>query len=420
MKKLEIYIHIPFCAKKCDYCDFLSAPTDSRTKRLYVESIKKEIKISYFKLAGYEVDTIFIGGGTPSILDGYQIEDIMKTLREYANVAEDAEITIECNPGTITRDKLKSYKKAGINRISFGLQSANDNELKSIGRIHTYDQFVESYQMARECGFDNINIDLMSALPGQTLKSYENTLEQVLLLNPEHISAYSLIVEEDTPMAQRVAQAEEEGYSILPDEDEEREMYYATRDILAQHGYERYEISNYAKPGYACRHNIGYWHRVEYLGLGIGAASLFKGERYNNIDELYCYMNSLYYEDISNESEDFFDMYNGGYIDEDYDMEDDELEDDYNQKVLESIETPHQKLTVKDEMEEFMFLGLRMVEGISIAEFNDSFGRDYMEVYGKVTEDLINKNLLERDNDRIRLTDRGTDVSNRVMSEFLL
>ncbi|MBR3645350.1 MAG: radical SAM family heme chaperone HemW [Lachnospiraceae bacterium] len=420
MKKLEIYIHIPFCAKKCDYCDFLSAPADGRTKRLYVESIKKEIKMSYYKLAGYVVDTVFIGGGTPSILDGYQIEDIMSTLREYANISQDAEITIECNPGTVTKEKLKSYRKAGINRISFGLQSANDSELKSIGRIHTYKEFEESFEMARQNGFTNINVDLMSALPGQTLESYKETVNKVLNLNPEHISAYSLIVEDGTPMAERVEKAQDEGYSILPDEDVEREMYYVTREILEKKGYHRYEISNYSKEGYECRHNLGYWDRVEYLGFGIGAASLFRQERYNNVSELYCYMNSLYYEDIANEAEDFFDIYSNGYVEEEYDIEDDSIEDSYNEKILASIETPHQKLTVKDEMEEYMFLGLRKIKGVSVSRFKELFGREFGDVYGKVTNDLEQKGLICVRDDYVRLTDRGIDISNRVLSEFLL
>ena len=233
MKDLEVYIHIPFCAKKCSYCDFLSAPADGRTKRLYVEALQKEIRLSYYKFKGYVVDSIFIGGGTPSVLFGPQIEAILKTLRTYANVSEKAEITIECNPGTVTEDKLLSYKKTGINRISFGLQSADDNELKYLGRIHTYDDFKESFLLARKCGFENINVDLMSAIPFQTFDSYSQTLKKVVECNPEHISSYSLIVEQDTPIEKLV----ESGEYKLPDEDTERKMYYYTEEFLNENGY---------------------------------------------------------------------------------------------------------------------------------------------------------------------------------------
>ena len=279
MNGLEIYIHIPFCVKKCDYCDFLSAPADLETKEKYVEALINEIKLNKNKMSEYVVDTVFIGGGTPSLLEENQISKIMSVLRDNCNMSENPEITIECNPGTITESKLWEYKKSGINRISFGLQSANDKELKSIGRIHNYAGFLESYNLARKCGFDNINVDLMSALPGQTLKSYEETLNKVVRLEPEHISAYSLIVEENTLMYDRVKKAQIKGINILPDEESERKMYYLTNNILRSNGYRKYEISNYSKPGKECKHNIGYWQRKEYLGFGIGAASLYKENR---------------------------------------------------------------------------------------------------------------------------------------------
>ena len=247
MNGLEIYIHIPFCVKKCDYCDFLSAPADLETKEKYVEALINEIKLNKNKMSEYVVDTVFIGGGTPSLLEENQISKIMSVLRDNCNMSENPEITIECNPGTITESKLLEYKKSGINRISFGLQSANDEELKSIGRIHNYAGFLESYNLARKCGFDNINVDLMSALPGQTLKSYEETLNKVVRLEPEHISAYSLIVEENTLMYDRVKKAQIKGINILPDEESERKMYYLTNNILRSNGYRKYEISNYSK-----------------------------------------------------------------------------------------------------------------------------------------------------------------------------
>ena len=249
--------------------DFLSAPADLETKEKYVEALINEIKLNKNKMSEYVVDTVFIGGGTPSLLEENQISKIMSVLRDNCNMSENPEITIECNPGTITESKLCEYKKSGINRISFGLQSANDEELKSIGRIHNYAGFLESYNLARKCGFDNINVDLMSALPGQTLKSYEETLNKVVRLEPEHISAYSLIVEENTLMYDRVKKAQIKGINILPDEESERKMYYLTNNILRSNGYRKYEISNYSKPGKECKHNIGYWQRKEYLGFDI-------------------------------------------------------------------------------------------------------------------------------------------------------
>lgn len=403
MNGLEIYIHIPFCVKKCDYCDFLSAPADLETKEKYVEALINEIKLNKNKMSEYVVDTVFIGGGTPSLLEENQISKIMSVLRDNCNMSENPEITIECNPGTITESKLLEYKKSGINRISFGLQSANDEELKSIGRIHNYAGFLESYNLARKCGFDNINVDLMSALPGQTLKSYEETLNKVVRLEPEHISAYSLIVEENTLMYYRVKKAQIKGINILPDEESERKMYYLTNNILRSNGYRKYEISNYSKPGKECKHNIGYWQRKEYLGFGIGAASLYKENRYNNISDINKYIevltNNIKENSISN-------VGNSS-----------EVENQVN--ILNSIVKNLQQLTERDRMEEFMFLGLRMMEGVSMEKFERYFGKPYMEVYGKVQKRMEDKRFLINDNGYVKLTEFGIDLSNYVMSEFL-
>lgn len=403
MNGLEIYIHIPFCVKKCDYCDFLSAPADLETKEKYVEALINEIKLNKNKMSEYVVDTVFIGGGTPSLLEENQISKIMSVLRDNCNMSENPEITIECNPGTITESKLLEYKKSGINRISFGLQSANDEELKSIGRIHNYAGFLESYNLARKCGFDNINVDLMSALPGQTLKSYEETLNKVVRLEPEHISAYSLIVEENTLMYDRVKKAQIKGINILPDEESERKMYYLTNNILRSNGYRKYEISNYSKPGKECKHNIGYWQRKEYLGFGIGAASLYKENRYNNISDINKYIevltNNIKENSISN-------VGNSS-----------EVENQVN--ILNSIVKNLQQLTERDRMEEFMFLGLRMMEGVSMEKFERYFGKPYMEVYGKVQKRMEDKRFLINDNGYVKLTEFGIDLSNYVMSEFL-
>lgn len=403
MNGLEIYIHIPFCVKKCDYCDFLSAPADLETKEKYVEALINEIKLNKNKMSEYVVDTVFIGGGTPSLLEENQISKIMSVLRDNCNMSENPEITIECNPGTITESKLLEYKKSGINRISFGLQSTNDEELKSIGRIHNYAGFLESYNLARKCGFDNINVDLMSALPGQTLKSYEETLNKVVRLEPEHISAYSLIVEENTLMYDRVKKAQIKGINILPDEESERKMYYLTNNILRSNGYRKYEISNYSKPGKECKHNIGYWQRKEYLGFGIGAASLYKENRYNNISDI-----NKYIEVLTNNIKDNS-INNVGNSSE--------VENQVN--ILNSIVKNLQQLTERDRMEEFMFLGLRMMEGVSMEKFERYFGKPYMEVYGKVQERMEDKRFLINDNGYVKLTEFGIDLSNYVMSEFL-
>lgn len=408
MDKLEIYVHIPFCAKKCDYCDFLSMRGDSVTKREYVSALINEIKLSKDKMEGYLVDTIFIGGGTPSILEGKYIGEIMDAIRQNCVVDENAEITIECNPGTLDKYKLKYYKDSGINRISIGLQSANDDELMAIGRIHNFDKFLESYKLAREAGFSNINVDIMSALPGQSIESYRETLKKVTDLNPEHISAYSLIVEEETPLYDRVEAAENAGYSILPDEDTEREMYYETGKFLKDSGYMRYEISNYSKVGYECRHNIGYWKRKDYLGFGLGAASLYKNTRYSNIIDLNQYISVMSGDNLE-ENENFWGE--TIYQDDIWDIQEDPLT---------VIQGKIQKLSNKDMMEEFMFLGLRMMEGISVDEFEEKYGRKFETVYGNVADKLISQGLLKKNDNRIMLTDRGIDVSNYAMSEFLL
>ena len=386
-KKIEIYIHIPFCVKKCAYCDFLSCPADDETKDRYVQALCREIEWSKDCLKEYLVDTVFIGGGTPSILEEKYIAQILDTLRSSARISDDAEITIECNPGTLTMEKLEAYKDADINRISLGLQSANDEELKTIGRIHNFEEFKKSFNLARLAGFNNINVDIMSALPGQTLESYKETLAKVITLNPDHISAYSLIVEDETPLKDRV----ENGEVALPSEDEEREMYYYTKEFLEKTGYKRYEISNYAKDGYECRHNIGYWKRVEYLGFGIGAASLFKGERFSNTSDINRYMHVLEKEDVMNA-------------------------DEVWKALNENIET----LTQKDEMEEFMFLGLRMTDGVSKSDFKKIFNCDIEAVYGNVIEKLANQNLIKEAGDLITLTDKGIDISNIVLANFLL
>lgn len=378
-KELELYLHIPFCVSKCKYCDFLSAPSGEEQRQIYAERLCRRIRYwsDVIHNYGYEIVSIFVGGGTPSILTEAQITQVFEAVHESFPIREDAEITLEMNPGTDVKDKLPVYRELGINRLSMGLQSADNEELKCLGRIHTYEDFRQVYQWAREAGFTNINVDLMSAIPGQTLESYEDTLRKVADLEPEHISAYSLIIEEGTPFYERYGEgrhAEE-----LPDEDIERQMYVRTGEILEDYGYHRYEISNYAKDGYECRHNLGYWDRKEYLGLGAGASSLMDHIRWKEPDHIGPSTGL-----VLEEREDFT------------------------------------RLRRKDEMEEFMFLGLRKINGVSEYDFYKSFRVSMDEIYKESIENLIKEGLLVREEDRIRLTDRGIDLSNYALSQFLL
>lgn len=387
--------------QKCVYCDFLSAPAGEDVKRKYIEALVCEINITCGlyndRLSGYQVKTIFFGGGTPSAVKPEYIRDIMKCLNEHFDIAEGAEVTIECNPGTLDINKADIYRECGINRISFGLQSADNTELKMLGRIHTFEQFKESLSIAEKAGFDNINVDIMSALPGQTMESYKRTVEKVLECNVKHISAYSLIVEEGTPLYDRL----DTDYPELPDEDTERQMYYYTQDSLASAGYVHYEISNYARPGYECRHNISYWERTDYLGFGIGAASLFEEIRHTNITDINMYIDKC-----------------GGMINAGSCMDNNVTAGNYNR--LYEIYDDIQKLSLNDRMEEFMFLGLRKIGGISKAEFEKTFSKNIADVYGKVIQENVLNGLLVDDGDVIKLTDRGVDISNVVMADFLL
>ena len=387
--------------QKCVYCDFLSAPAGEDVKRKYIEALVCEINITCGlyndRLSGYHVKTIFFGGGTPSAVKPEYIRDIMKCLNEHFDIAEGAEVTIECNPGTLDINKADIYRECGINRISFGLQSADNTELKMLGRIHTFEQFKESLSIAEKAGFDNINVDIMSALPGQTMESYKRTVEKVLECNVKHISAYSLIVEEGTPLYDRL----DTDYPELPDEDTERQMYYYTQDSLANAGYVHYEISNYARSGYECRHNISYWERTDYLGFGIGAASLFEEIRHTNITDINMYIDKC-----------------GGMINAGSCMDNNVTAGNYNR--LYEIYDDIQKLSLNDRMEEFMFLGLRKIGGISKAEFEKTFSKNIADVYGKVIQENVLNGLLVDDGDVIKLTDRGVDISNVVMAEFLL
>ena len=376
MKRLGLYIHIPFCVKKCNYCDFLSAPANKQVQIAYMETLQKEIEEKATEYKEYCVDTIFVGGGTPSSVPYETIVSLMETVKEHFVLLEDCEVTMECNPGTVTKEALLAYTAAGINRLSIGLQTTDDRLLKELGRIHTYEQFLETYEWAREAGFSNINVDIMSGLPNQTLEQYEETLCKILELGVEHISSYSLIVEEGTPFYKLY----EEDKLSLPSEETERQMYYRTGEILKEAGFNRYEISNYAKEGYECRHNVRYWVRENYLGLGLGASSMVENTRFKNTEWLDEYL----------------------------------LENKYMEK------TEVQNLTPNECMEEFMFLGLRMTKGISKKAFLETFGVAVETVYREVLERLKEQKLIAEEGDLIFLTEYGLDVSNRVWVEFLL
>ena len=387
-----------------------------------MERLTEEIEEAGAVSGDYVVTAIFLGGGTSSVLAPEQTERILQAVKENFYVAEDAEITTEVNPGTADKEKLKAWKQVGINRLSFGLQSAENKELQFLGRIHTMEEFLESYQAAREAGFDNINIDLMSALPGQTVSSWEKTLRTVAALQPEHISAYSLIIEEGTPFYQLFGEDEDKqeeqrrrkelGVPELPDEDAERRMYYDTEQILKEAGYHRYEISNYAKPGYECRHNKGYWTGTEYLGLGLGASSYISIRRKDGSDAKISASGEegrqeRWLERRSN-VRDFKTYLSFGR--EDF-------------KAGRQIEE-REALTEQARMEEFMFLGLRLTEGISEAEFFRRFSCTLEAVYGKVLDELGRQGLIEKYGREgaafWRLTKRGIDVSNYVLAEFLM
>lgn len=391
-KLLSLYIHIPFCVRKCNYCDFLSAPADETVKEAYIQALLLEIE-AYRKteLSMRPVRSVFIGGGTPSILDGNKIASVLDKIKDVFYLDENCEISIEMNPGTVTKEKCKCYFNAGVNRISIGLQSPDDTLLRVLGRVHTYEEFLRTYDDVRETGFQNVNIDLMSALPGQSLEGYCSGVEKVTRLSPEHISAYSLIVEEGTPFFDMY----NNDCNLFPDEQEDRRMYEATKEILGRKGYVRYEISNYAKQGYECRHNMVYWECEDYLGLGLGSASLVNNTRFKNTCDLKGYIHAW--------------------------------------KEGEGTSVWRQEeevLTVSARMEEFMFLGLRMMRGVSEKEFERRFEKAPEQMYGPQIERLIGQGLLVRrnhntecqktGNGRLALTDRGIDVSNYVFEQFLL
>lgn len=374
---IGLYIHIPFCVSKCKYCDFNSHKINLEEKVKYLEDLKEEMKLYKKEIGDNEIDTVFIGGGTPSILTKEEIKLLFDNIKSNFKLKNNAEITMECNPGTLTVNKLKVMKECGVNRLSIGLQAVQNNHLKYIGRIHTYEEFEENYNQAKNVGFENINIDLMYALPNQKKEDWMESLEKVVKLNPTHISAYSLILEEGTELFNMYERNE---FKLL-DEDADIEMYEYTINYLKMHGYNQYEISNYAKEGFECKHNILYWKCENYLGLGVSASGYLNNTRYNNISDL----------------------------------------DEYN-KLIHSGKKPiewQEKLSIKDEIEESIFLGLRMNEGIKFKMFHEKYDFNFEEEYKNEINKLKNMNLIEIRDGVLKLTQKGREISNSIFVEFI-
>ncbi|EOU2033839.1 radical SAM family heme chaperone HemW [Clostridium perfringens] len=377
MDKISLYIHIPFCAQKCLYCDFPSFARKDHLRKAYIEALNKEIISLREKHNNLEINTIFIGGGTPSVLEADELECLLKEVAKL-NMAKDIEYSMECNPGNLTEEKLEVMKKYGVNRISMGLQAKQDNLLKGLGRIHNYKTFKENFLLAKKVGFNNINVDLMFGLPNQRLNEWEETLREIISLEPAHISAYSLIIEEGTAFYNLY----ENDKLKLPTEEEERKMYHLAKKILEENGFNQYEISNYAKEGKECRHNLAYWNMDNWIGVGSAAASYINGKRIKNISSVEEYINSI---------------------------------NEKGEAVEEIINN-----SKNDNMEEFMFMGLRKINGIDENEFKNRFSMNINDVYGEILNKYIGEGLLIRESGRIFLSEKGIEISNIIMADFLL
>lgn len=372
MKELGIYIHIPFCKQKCSYCDFTSYSNKNKKVDQYIEELKKEIKEKSKSLGEYEITTIYFGGGTPSYIESKYITEVLQEIKKKYNISKNVEITIEVNPGTVTKEKLESYVESGINRISIGLQTCNDNLLKMIGRIHTFEEFLNTYELAQKAGFTNINVDLMIGLPKQDLEDVKDSLIKIIELKPNHVSVYSLIIEEGTPIERKIEKRELE----LPDEDLERKQYWEVKGTLENSGYKHYEISNFAKKGYESKHNVNCWEQKEYVGFGVAAHSYLNNVRYSNVETIEEYLQEK--EAIIHE-----------------------IQDLENQK------------------KEYMLLGLRKIEGIKISNFKNKFGSNPIMDFKSELNKLVEEGLIEIDLDEIKLTPKGIDLANLVWEEFV-
>ena len=385
-KELGIYIHIPFCKQKCYYCDFVSFSNKEEYIEKYVETLKREI--DGYDLSNYNITTIYIGGGTPSRIPSEKIQEILEKIKqkisENQTKWEDIEITIELNPGTVDEEKIKKYKEIGINRLSIGLQSTNNKLLKEIGRIHTFEDFKNTYNLVKKVGFENINVDLMIGLPNQTISYVKESLNEIIKLNPTHVSVYSLIVEENTKMEKLINNKELQ----LPDEELERQMYWYVKNTLELNGYNHYEISNFAKKGKESKHNLNCWEQKEYIGLGLAAYSYLNGVRYGNTSDIEKYIN---------------------------------VQDFFNRSELEEsgIRIVDEVQSLEDKRKEYMLLGLRKIDGVSIQKFKEKFVENPIFLFRKELEKLVNEKLITIDGDCIRLTNKGLDLANIVWEEFV-
>jgi len=382
MKSISIYLHIPFCVRKCSYCDFVSYSAkpfeENHGINRYFEAIKQELIRYKEKLSTYEVATIYLGGGTPSAVDGRLIHDLLNLIRASLNVTNDAEITIEVNPGTLTHDKLNHYKAAGINRVSMGLQTTNDQLLETIGRIHSTNDFITSYHALRDAGFNNISLDLMFGLPGQTLSDIDRAIKLIDQLKPQHVSAYSLKIEEGTPLFD----AYEKGSVQLPSEELEREMYHRINSKLRELGIYQYELSNYALPGWESKHNTVYWENKPYLGVGVSSHSKLDDVRFSNTSNIHEYMDSI--------------------------------------QKGESVIIDSEPIDAEEDLFESIILGLRLNKGIQIDQLNERYAIDFEARYEKVLSSLIQDHLIIREGNTIKLTELGRDLANQVFLRFML
>ncbi|MHC1721729.1 MAG: radical SAM family heme chaperone HemW [Aminipila sp.] len=396
MKELGVYIHIPFCIKKCLYCDFLSFENiGSNLHRQYIDALKRELEY-YSQIYGnnFSINTIFFGGGTPSLVDAYLLKEVLIFIRDKYKVHKDAEITIECNPKTIDINKLNIYKEAGINRLSIGVQTFNDAALKRLGRVHQSEDAKETYTLARQAGFENINIDLMFAIPEHTKEVWQETLQEAISLNPEHISFYSLQLEEGTKYFELFEKGDLNMVSDIID----RDMYHHASKFLKKSGYNHYEISNCAKPGFECRHNLKYWSMGDYLGIGLGAHSYMNGDRFSNTRDLGRYIQELQVDNLAMV-----------------------INDDDWKAERKWVEWQHQN-TERDDMVEFIITGMRRAEGISLSEFENKFGKKLFEAYPEQEEliqEYVEKGLMILEDDNMKFTIKGVDVSNTVLAEFV-
>ena len=385
-KELGIYIHIPFCKQKCYYCDFVSFSNKGEYIEKYVETLEREI--DSYDLSNYNITTIYIGGGTPSRIPSEKIQEILEKIRQKIlknqTKWENIEITIELNPGTVDEEKIKKYKKIGINRLSIGLQSTNNKLLKEIGRIHTFEDFKDTYNTVKKVGFENINVDLMIGLPNQTISDVKDSLNEIIKLNPTHVSVYSLIVEENTKMEKLINNKELQ----LPDEELERQMYWYVKNTLELNGYNHYEISNFAKKGKESKHNLNCWEQKEYIGLGLAAYSYLNGVRYGNTSDIEKYINV---QDFLNRSE----------------LEESGI------RIVDEVQS------LEDKRKEYMLLGLRKIDGVSIQKFKEKFVENPIFLFRKELEKLVNEELIAIDGDCIRLTNKGLDLANIVWEEFV-